>query len=153
MDTLDQEWDNAPTPNETQISMWAHLIGIISCMSSLLGIIGTFIFYMINKDKNPFVKQHVTRALNFQITYFICSALITVVVLAFLVGSFINSASLDINELMEGSIFSIIKSIGLSLFLYVAVLITNLFCCIRSAIAANKGEIWHNPVSFSLIKL
>lgn len=155
MDTLDQNWDNKPTSDDNQMAMWAHLIGILSCMSSFLGIIGTLVFYLVNRDKNPFVRQHAAQSLNFQITYFIANILIGILFLGSLFGSFFKASQSnfestnDFSTIVAPNFFA-----GISLIFVVtgALLVINVVVCIKGALSANRGETWKNPIAFNLVK-
>lgn len=153
MDTLDQNWDNKPTSDDNQMAMWAHLIGILSCMSSFLGIIGTLVFYLVNRDKNPFVRQHAAQSLNFQITYFIASLLVGLLMIGSVFGSFFKAsttnAPFEANDNFGAGLFA---GIGITVIISFILLIINVVICIKGAISANKGEMWKNPLALNLVK-
>lgn len=56
---------NAPSQDDRNLAMIAHLLGIISSF------LGALIIWLIKKDESPFVAQEAKEALNFQITLFI----------------------------------------------------------------------------------
>src|SRR5437868_1922887 len=54
----------APSPEEKQMGMLAHLLGII-------GFVGPLIIWLIKKDQSPFVDDQGKEALNFHLTMLI----------------------------------------------------------------------------------
>jgi uncharacterized Tic20 family protein len=75
---MDEPVVNAPSQDDRNLAMIAHLLGIISSF------LGALIIWIIKKDESPFVAQEAKEALNFQITLFIAhviaGALIFVVI-------------------------------------------------------------------------
>lgn len=99
-------------------AMLAHLSGI------LLGVFGPLIFWLVKKDKEPFVDDQGKEALNFQITvviaYLICGLLLRINGIFFLLGSLVWLAEM---------IFAVI-----------------------AALAANKGRRYRYPYALRLIR-
>lgn len=151
MDYLDQNPDNQHNVNDQQVAMWGHLIGLLSCMSGFFGIIGTVIFYFVNQNKSAFIKQHAANALNFQITYFLSSMLVALLMVGALFGSLSSFQTTNSADNATG-IIAAFSGIGISAIVLFALFIINVVCCIKAAIAANKGEIWNNPMAITLIK-
>jgi uncharacterized protein len=151
MDYLDQNPDEQHNANDQQLAMWGHLIGLLSCMSGFFGLIGTVIFYVVNQNKSPFIKQHAANALNFQITYFISSVLIGLLMVGALFGSLFSAQTTHSADNATG-IIAAFSSIGISALVLFTLFIINVVCCIKAAITANKGEIWHNPMAITLIR-
>jgi hypothetical protein len=52
---LEQKWNENMPLNDNQIAMLGHLIGLLSCLSGVYGLIGTIIFYFVCAGKNAFV--------------------------------------------------------------------------------------------------
>ena len=150
MDTLDQTPNEQSNPNDHQIAMWGHLIGLLSCMSGFWGLFGTIIFYVVNKDKSFFIRQHATQALNFQITYFLCSMFIALLIGTVFLGSMFSNRA-DFTD--SGSSAMFFSTLGTGVITGFALFIVNLIGCVKSALAANKGEMWHNPMAITLIKV
>jgi uncharacterized Tic20 family protein len=147
MDTLDNLPNEKQNSNDYQIAMWGHLIGLLSCWSGFFGIIGTVIFYVVNQDKSVFIKQHAAQALNFQITYFLSSMFITFLVGTIILGSMFG----NLNNFGNSAVF--FSTMGTGVIVGITFFIINLIGCIKSALAANKGEMWHNPMAITLIKV
>ncbi len=139
MEILDQDFDkNQDTnPVDRQGGMWPHLIGLLSLYNSLLGLIGTIIYYFINKEKGNFVKEHSLQALNFQIGYFGFSLLFGLI-------SALIIFSMQTDSAFSGASLVIILSFGLAGI--------NLVMCIIGAVKANNGEYWKNPLVFPFVK-
>jgi uncharacterized Tic20 family protein len=98
-------------------AMFAHIGAII------LGFIAPLIIWAMYKDRDEFVKDQATEALNFQITVFIAA--------------------------MASSILVIVL-IGLLLLPLVG--IADLVLCIMGGIAANRGERYRYPFALRLVK-
>jgi uncharacterized Tic20 family protein len=99
--------------------MLSHLGGII------LGVIAPLIVWAMYKDRDEFLKDQSTEALNFQIT-----------VLFALVGSWILT----------------VVTFGILSFLPLLVFVGNAVFCIIGGMAANRGEGYRYPVAVRLVK-
>jgi len=114
-----------PYQTATQLSpsdekMWSTLVHVGGIFfSAVPAIIG----YIILKDRGPFVRQHVTAALNFQITS--------------LIGYAIGWAT---------------SVILIGVFIIPAVTVLVVIFSILAAIAANKGETYKYPLTIEFIK-
>jgi len=99
--------------------MLAHLLGL------LFGILGSLIYWIINKDKNeiPFVQDQAQEVLNFQLNVF---------------GAVIISG--------------ILMVIIIGIFLMPLVVLAALVLSIIGAIKANNGEVFRYPFIIRLIK-
>lgn len=62
---MDEIVASAPSQDDRNLAMVAHLLGIVSSF------IGALIIWLIKKDESPFIAQEAKEALNFQITLFI----------------------------------------------------------------------------------
>ena len=91
--------------------------------SRVTRIIGTGIYYAVSNDKSPFVRHHVTEALNFSITLAIAwtaTFVLSIVLIGFLIMPFL---------MLWGFIMPIL-----------------------AAVAANKGEWYRYPATLRLVK-
>jgi uncharacterized Tic20 family protein len=75
----------APTPDDRNLAMLAHLLGII------VGFLGALIIWLVNKDhpEKTFVIQEAKEALNFQITFaiaFLAALLLKFILIGFLLA-------------------------------------------------------------------
>ena len=71
----------APTSDEKNLAMLAHLLGIVS------GFIGALLIWLWKKDQSPYIRAQGREALNFQITMFIgyvVSSVLTLVLIGVL---------------------------------------------------------------------
>lgn len=148
MDILDQVPGNEPNRNDMQLAMWVHLIGLVSLLSGFLGLIGTLIFYFVNKDRHNFVRQHAGQALNFQLTYF----LVGLVIAAFTVGSLVSSFAGIARDTTPVPTAGMFAGFGLVAIVGIGIWICNLAICIIAAMKANKGETWRNPIAIPFIR-
>ncbi|MCU1406116.1 MAG: uncharacterized protein JWQ43_2419 [Glaciihabitans sp.] len=106
--------------NPSDEKMWAtlvHVAGIfVPVLPALLG-------YLLLKDRGPFVRQHTTAALNFQLTSLIGYAIGSITTIA-LIGLFILPA------------------------VYIIVIVFS----ILAAVAANNGQTYKYPLTIEFIK-
>lgn len=100
----------------TTMSLIAHLGGII------VGFIAPLVIYLVYKDRDGFVREHSTEALNFQIT----------LAIAYLV-----------------SMVTMIVGVGFLLFL--AAWVCSIVFAVLASIAANAGRPYRYPVSVRLV--
>jgi uncharacterized Tic20 family protein len=98
------------------LAMLAQLLGIFT------GFLGPLIIYLVNGEKDPYVRHHSAEALNFQITLFIAYAISAVLIIV-LIG----------------------------LLLLPAVWIASLVFMIQATIAANRGEWYRYPINLRLV--
>ena len=106
--------------SENDEKLWATLAHI---SIPFFGFIGPLIVYLIYKDKDQFLKEASTEALNFSILYTAASILSSILVVAVI-----------------GAI------------LWPLVFIAGLVFCIMAAIASNKHQLYRYPVNWRLIK-
>lgn len=96
---------------------------VAQVLALFTGIIGTGIYYAVSNDKSPFVRHHVTEALNFSITLAIAwtaTFVLSIVLIGFLIMPFL---------MLWGFIMPIL-----------------------AAVAANKGEWYRYPATLRLVK-
>jgi len=98
------------------MAMLAQLLGIFT------GFLGPLVIYLVNGDKDPFVKHHASEALNFHIT----------VTIAYVV-----------------SIVLMLVLIGFLLFFVIWILA--LIFAIQATIAANRGEWYRYPINIRMV--
>lgn len=102
---------------DTSGAVAAHIVALF------VGVIGSAIYYAASPNSTPFVKHHITEALNFTITMAIAS-IITIVLCFVLVG-----------------------------FLLLPVLVVvNIVFPILAAVAANRGEWYRYPLTLRLVQ-
>jgi uncharacterized Tic20 family protein len=105
-----------PTSDERTWATFAHL-------GCVLGLIIGLIIYLTQKDKGPWMKAHVTAALNWQLTYLICM-LICIPLMFIIVG----------------------------MLLFPVLIILSLVWGITGAMRANAGQTYKYPFSFNFVK-
>jgi uncharacterized Tic20 family protein len=101
-DEMDEAIVSAPSQDDRNFSMLAHLLGIFT------GFLGSLIIWLIKKDDSPYVAQEAKEALNFQITLLI-GYLVSGVLVIILIG-FLMLFALHIVNI----IFSIIAAVAAS---------------------------------------
>ncbi|TAM70098.1 MAG: DUF4870 domain-containing protein [Microbacteriaceae bacterium] len=106
--------------NPADEKLWSTLIHVLGIF---FGFLPALIGYLVLKDRGPFVRQHSTSALNFQLTMLI----------AYVVGL-------------------ILTIVIIGIFIILAVEVVVIIFSIIAAIAANKGESYTYPMSIKFIK-
>lgn len=96
--------------------MLAHLLGLLT------GFVGPLVLYLVNGEKDPFVRHHAAESLNFQITLTI-AAVVSILAIFVLVG----------------------------IVLLPIVIIGGFVLQIIGAVKANAGEWWRYPVNLRLV--
>ncbi|AYG05093.1 DUF4870 domain-containing protein [Gryllotalpicola protaetiae] len=108
---------------------WAILVHVIAGGLNLItgglfaGLIGAIVVYVVFKDRGPFIRQHATTTLNFQIT----------LVIAEIIGLILTLAIIGF-------------------FLLAAIWIVNIIFSILGALAANRGEPYYYPLAIRFFK-
>jgi hypothetical protein len=108
---------------ERTMAMLCHLSSLAGFIIPFGNIVGPLIFWLINKDKMPFVDEQGKEALNFQITVFIAAI-----------------------------ISSILIIVVIGLLLVIAVAIAWIVFTIIASIKVNNGEHYRYPFALRLIK-
>jgi hypothetical protein len=112
----------APSAEEKQWALFAHLSALIGYIIPFGSIIGPLVIWQIKKNEMPFVDDQGKEALNFQITVAII-AIICLVLVLILIG----------------------------ILLLWALAIANLVFIIIAALAANNGQAYRYPFAFRFI--
>ena len=115
--------DGAPTADDRQWALLAHLSGLIASMLGGLSFLGPLIIWLVKKDQSAFVADQAKEALNFQIA----------VTIALLVSIAIGAAT------CVGFLLVPIVGIGSLVFAIIA------------AMEANKGVAYRYPYTIRLI--
>lgn len=115
--------DGAPTADERQWALLAHLSGLIASFLGGLSFLGPLIVWLIKKDQSAFVGDQAKEALNFQIA----------VTIALLVSFAIGAAT------CVG--FLLVPVVGIGSLVY----------AIIAAMEANKGVVYRYPYTIRLI--
>jgi uncharacterized Tic20 family protein len=133
MDLLDINLPEKPDSSQSDRtrSMVGHLLGLLSCINSILGLLATVAFFATSSDRSHFVKKNASNALNFQLTYFFIS------ILSFFlsVGGYITGGGMGL---------------GILLAINYGLLAVNVFLSVIAANAAKGGNIWQNPIALRL---
>lgn len=113
----------APSADERQWAMIAHLSALVGYIIPFGSIIGPLIVWQIKKNEMPFVDDQGKEALNFQITIVII-AIVCILLILILIG----------------------------ILLLWALALVNLIMIVVAAIAANNGQRYRYPFSIRLVK-
>lgn len=82
---------NAPSNDDRNLAMLAHLLGIVS------GFVGALIIWLIKKDQSAYVDEQAKEALNFQITMliaFVAASILMFVIIGILLMPLLLVANL-----------------------------------------------------------
>jgi uncharacterized Tic20 family protein len=113
----------APTPDERQWALLAHLSGLIASFLGGMAFLGPLVVWLIKKDQSPFVGDQAKEALNFQIA----------VTIALVVSMAIGA--------MTCVGFILVPIVGIGSLVY----------AIIAAMEANKGAAYRYPYTIRLI--
>lgn len=132
----------APAPmnpaEEKQMSLLTHLLSIF------FGFIPAIIFFVLFRDRGPFVRNHVVTEWNFQLT----ALIVQVVCIVFaLVGSF-SFATAAPNSGAPTGIIPFFIGYGL---IWVVMIIRVIFGIVAS-VAANRGRFYRYPLAIRFVK-
>ena len=109
-------WGASSTSDPKSMAVLAQVLGIVT------GLIGPLIIYLVNGEKDPYVRHHSAEALNFQLTLLI-AYLVSFVLMFVLIG----------------------------FLLIIVVWILAIVWGIQAAMAANRGEWYRYPVSIRFV--
>jgi uncharacterized Tic20 family protein len=119
----------APTADERQWGMFAHLAALVGLLVGGLTFVGPLIVWLAKKDQSKFVDYHGKESLNFQLNILIYSLI--------LVG--ISVASCGIALIGTGPLLG-------ALYIYGIVM------PIIAGLQANDGKLYEYPLTFRMIK-
>lgn len=120
-----------PTSDECNLGMLCHLLSLAAFVIPFGNIVGPLIIWLTKKDESEYVNYHGVQSLNFQITVTIASFLFVPV--------FVLSIILPPLFIL---LFFAIMAIGIGFLVF----------AIIAALAAQKGEYYKYPFSFSFLK-
>jgi uncharacterized Tic20 family protein len=105
---------------------FGHLVGLLSLMDfSVLGLIGALVMWYVKRGQSPFIDDHTTESVNFQISLLIYAAIGVAL-------SFISLGLLAIPAVL-------------------ALAFLRIWGCVRGAMAAHRGEYYRYPMSFRFV--
>ena len=117
-------YDPDVTDDERTFALWMHLTGLGHIILTGFAIIAPIIMWQIKKDDSPFLDDHGTEAVNFQLSLIIYSiALVPIGILTCSAG----------------------------FFLYIPLYVLALIGMIQAAQAANRGEFYRYPMTLRMI--
>jgi uncharacterized protein len=113
-------------PQDKQLAMIAHLLGIIT------GFLGALIIWLIKKEQGGFVVAEAKKALNFQLSLLV--AFIVLIIIGIVLAMITPALAMIVS------------------LLYLVLWVVNIIFSIKAGLAANKGEAGSYPFSLNLIK-
>ena len=150
---------NLITENEKTVASILH----ISTFSKYFFPLGNFLFpillWVVHKDK-PFVNENGRQAINFQLSVFLYSVLVALLIFPFLfvyVDDFVtliqnldnNSINLDNSNITQISGFVFIVIVVAILLL--ALFVFEIYAVIMASIYASQGKVYNYPLNISFI--
>jgi uncharacterized Tic20 family protein len=124
---------------EKQMSLLTHLLSIF------FGFVPAIIFFVLYRDRGPFVRNHVVTEWNFQLTALIVQVVCVGIAL---VGSFSSFASAAPDGGAPTGLIPFFIGYGLT---WVIMIIRVIFGIIAS-VAANRGRFYRYPLAFRFVK-
>lgn len=131
--------DAAADGSERTYATFTHLVGMLSIISAsvpLPGLIGTIVMWMIRRKDSPFLDDHGREAVNFQLS-----------LLAYFIGGIVVATVFSAITLGIGAILVV----PLSIVAPFALMALTAWGCIRSAMAAHRGEFVRYPMCIRFI--
>lgn len=113
----------APSPEERQWGMFAHLAALAGFIIPFGNLIGPLVVWQIKKDEMPFVDDQGKESLNFQITVAI-AVLVCIILMIVIIGALL------------------LPLVGLAALVFTII----------GAVRANAGEAYRYPFALRLIK-
>ena len=129
------------TKNDNNTAFLIHLSAFFGYMIPFGAIVGPLVIWEINKDNSEFVNENGKEAINFNLSYLLYTFL-----LGLSIGPFIIRTVLS--EFHHLDLFGIITAgsiIGL-------IAIVKFVLIILAAVSANRGEVYHYPLTIKFIK-
>ncbi len=129
------------TKNDNNTAFLIHLSAFFGYVIPFGAIVGPLVIWEINKDKSEFVDENGKEAINFNLSYLLYTFLLGLSVVPFIIRTVLS-------ELHHLDLFGIITAgsiIGL-------IAIVKFVLIILAAVAANRGEVYHYPLTIKFIK-
>jgi hypothetical protein len=131
--------------------MACHLSALAGLIIPFGSILIPLIIWLTQKDKHPFINEQGKESVNFQISMIIYGfvfGLITAILSIFLVLSYSSAYSSGVNSLN----LLFLSLSYLVLFIWILVLIFQLFVIIIASVRAYNGQSYHYPFNLRLLK-
>jgi uncharacterized Tic20 family protein len=116
-------------------------------LSLFFGWVAALIFFLLAKDRGPFVRHHVANEWNFQLTQIIVTFVVGIVAFGGLIVSIAAT---------RGSTDGAPPALGLFFLGYVliiAIRVIGIVFGIIAAVKASRGELYTYPIAFRFVKL
>lgn len=116
------------------------------------------ILWIINKDKSEFIDEHGKQAINFQISIFLYSFIIAVLIILLLLFNILSITSiLELQELDDLDInisksVALFYSVGVVVILKVIAFLFEIAFIIKASLKAQEGILYRYPLTINFIK-
>ena len=117
----------------SNLPLFCHVLAFAGYVIPLGHIVGPLVLWLVKRQSDPAVDEHGKEVLNFQIsiTLYSVAAFIVFMVLAFALNSF-------------GFFLLVLAMLGVMVF--------DIVCTVRGAVAASRGQSYRYPLSMRLIR-
>ena len=129
------------TKNDNNTAFLIHLSAFFGYVIPFGAIVGPLVIWEINKEKSEFVNENGKEAINFNLSYLLYTFLLGLSVVPFIIRTVMS-------EFHHLDLFGIITAgslIGL-------IAIVKFVLIILAAVSANRGEVYHYPLTIKFIK-
>jgi uncharacterized Tic20 family protein len=129
------------TKNDHNTAFLIHLSAFFGYMIPFGAIVGPLVIWEINKDKSEFVNENGKEAINFNLSYLLYTFLLGLSIVPFIIRTVLS-------EFHHLDLFGIVTAgsvIGL-------IAIVKFVLIILAAVSANRGEVYHYPLTIKFIK-
>ena len=140
------------TTNENNNAFLIHISAFAGYVFPFGSVLLPLILWNVKKDKSPELDQHGKEAVNFNLSYYLYSFILGIILVPFTFGTFFHHLSrfgnLDHFDFNMPNIFGFIGFSSLFSFLFIAKFVL----IIVAAIKASRGELYHYPLSINFLK-
>jgi uncharacterized Tic20 family protein len=129
------------TKNEINTAFLLHLSAFFGYMIPFGAIVGPLVIWEINRSKSDFVDENGKEAINFNLSYLLYTFLLALCTVPFIIRAIFKG----VHHLDLFGIISLAAIIGV-------IAIVKFVLIILAAVKANRGEVYHYPLSIKFIK-
>ena len=129
------------TKNDNNTAFLIHLSAFFGYVIPFGAIVGPLVIWEINKEKSEFVNENGKEAINFNLSYLLYTFLLGLSVVPFIIRTVMS----DFHHLDLFGIITAGSLIGL-------IAIVKFVLIILAAVSANRGEVYHYPLTIKFIK-
>jgi hypothetical protein len=129
------------TKNDNNTAFLLHLSAFFGYMVPFGAIVGPLVIWEINKGKSEFVDANGKEAINFNLSYLLYTFLLGLSIVPFAIRTILS----EFHHFDLFGIASLVSIIGL-------IAIAKFVLIILAAVSANRGEVYHYPLTIKFIR-